>query len=189
MHSQTRPAIEKRAPVNRSCGSHGLKKAAGPGALRLLDRKRPDQRSGLPWLEAGEEAVGFVFDAVEPFVGAGGFACFLDAHVAVPEETGAGGDEVAHDDVFLEATQPVGFAEGSGIGEDPGGVLEGGGGNEGLRFQRGFGDTQEDRLGFGGLAALTTIFSLASSKAMRSTWSPQRNSVSPGSVIFTLRNI
>ena len=74
--------------------------------------------------------------------------------VAVLGEAGTGGDEVAEDDVLLEAFEHIHLAESGGLGKDTGGVLEGGGGDEGLGLEGGLGDTQEDGLAVGGAAML-----------------------------------
>ena len=73
--------------------------------------------------------------------------------VAVEGEAGAAGDEVAEDDVFLEAAQLVDAAHGGGLGEDAGGVLEGGRGDEGVGLEGGLGDAQEGGFAFGGAFA------------------------------------
>ena len=67
---------------------------------------------------------------------------------AVGIEAGAGGDQLADDDILLQAHQVVHLALDSGLGEDLGGLLEGGGGEEGVRGQRGLGNTHE-KLGIG----------------------------------------
>ena len=54
---------------------------------------------------------------------------------------------MAEDDVLLEAAQFVNAAHRGGLGEDASGVLEGGGGDEGVGLEGGLGDTQK-----GGLA-------------------------------------
>src|SRR5437867_470777 len=77
----------------------------------------------------------------------------LETHFAVVIEAGAGRDDVAHDDVLLEAVQVIDTAHGRGFGQDARGVLEGGGAEEGLGFERGLGDAEQDGLGLGGLAA------------------------------------
>jgi hypothetical protein len=113
----------------------------------------------------------------------------VEVEVAVADEAGAGGDEMPHDDVFLEAAQVVGLRERGGLGEHTGGVLEGGGGDEALGLDGGLGDAEEDGLCFRRLAAFfgdALVFLL---ETPRSIWSPQRNSVSPVSVTFTLRSI
>ena len=63
------------------------KKAAAPfGTAALFN---------LVGLQACEEGVVFVADGVKAFF-RGGVPCFLDPHIAVPQEAGAGRDEVAH---------------------------------------------------------------------------------------------
>src|SRR6266540_3742151 len=77
----------------------------------------------------------------------------LEGHFAVMIEAGSSRDDVAHDDVFFEAVQVVDAAHGCGFGQDARGVLEGGGAEEGLGFERSLGDAEQDGLGLGGLAA------------------------------------
>src|SRR4051812_16599479 len=50
----------------------------------------------------------------------------LDPDVAVPGQPGTGRDELTDDDVLLEAQQRVALAVDGGVGEHPGGLLEGG---------------------------------------------------------------
>ena len=59
----------------------------------------------------------------------------LELRLAVVIESGAGGDEVSHDDVFLETAEVIDSAKSRGFGEDTGGVLEGSGGDERVGFQ------------------------------------------------------
>ncbi len=66
----------------------------------------------------------------------------LALRLAVVMESGAGGDEVTHDDVFLEAAEVIDSAQGRCFGEDTGGVLERCGGDEGVGFQRGLDDAE-----------------------------------------------
>ena len=68
----------------------------------------------------------------------------LELRLAVVIESSASGDQVTHDDVFLEAAEVIDAAQGRGFGEDTGGVLERCGGDERVGFQRGFGDAKED---------------------------------------------
>ena len=117
------------------------------------------------------------------------FAELHELDVLVQREAGAGGDEVAHDDVLLEAAEIIHAAEGRGFGQDASGVLEARGGDEAVGFQRGLGDAEQDGDGLGGLAALGFDEFVLISKARRSIWSPHRSEVSPGSVTFTLRSI
>ena len=55
-------------------------------------------------------------------------------------EAGAGRDEVAEDDVLLEADQVIDLAGQGGLGEDLGGLLEAGGRDEAIRLHRRLGD-------------------------------------------------
>ncbi len=75
-------------------------------------------------------------------------------NAAVVFETGAGGDEPAHDDVFLEAAEIVDLAGNGGFGQDSRGLLEAGGGDKGIGRERGFGDTEEQRAPGSGAATL-----------------------------------
>ena len=47
-------------------------------------------------------------------------------------QTGAGRDQLADDDVLLQAYQMVGLALDGSLGQNLGGLLEGGGGQEGV---------------------------------------------------------
>ena len=53
--------------------------------------------------------------------------------------------ESSDDDVFLEAAQAVDRAVDAGFGENSRGLLEGGGGDEGVGRERGLGDAQQER--------------------------------------------
>ena len=66
-------------------------------------------------------------------------------HVVVDVEPGAGGDQFADDDVLLEAGEGVDLALDGGVGEDPGGLLEGGRREEAVGGQGGLGDAQQHR--------------------------------------------
>src|SRR6266849_6160794 len=87
----------------------------------------------------------------------GGFPRRFDQRIefglAMEAEAGAGRDDVPHNDVFLEAAQVINPGHGRGFGQDARGVLEGGGAEEALGFERGFGDAQQHRLGLRRLAA------------------------------------
>ena len=65
-----------------------------------------------------------------------------------------GRDQLADDHVLLEADQVVLGAVDGGLGEHPGRLLEGRGGEERRRVQRRLGDAEQDRLRRRGLAAL-----------------------------------
>ena len=65
--------------------------------------------------------------------------------VAVALEAGAGRDQAAHDDVFLEAAQVIHLAGDGGFGEDARGLLEAGGGDERIRRERRLGDAEKQR--------------------------------------------
>ena len=81
-----------------------------------------------------------------------------DFRLAMVIETGAGWDDVAHDDVFLEAAEAVNLGTRRGLGEDAGGVLKARGAQEAVSFERGLRDAKQHGRGFGGLAALLLEF-------------------------------
>ena len=64
------------------------------------------------------------------------------------------GNEMAHDDVFLESAQPVDLAEGCRFGEDARGILKGCRRDEAIGLKRSLGDAEQHGAGIGGLAAL-----------------------------------
>src|SRR5690606_2610218 len=72
----------------------------------------------------------------------------------VAGHAGTGGDELADDDVLLEAAEAVGAALDGGLGEDPGGLLERRRGQPRVGGQRRLGDAHELRATLGGLLAL-----------------------------------
>src|SRR5208283_3226979 len=74
-------------------------------------------------------------------------------NAAVVFETGAGGNEPAHDDVFLEAAEIVHLAGNGGFGKDAGGLLEAGSRDEGIGGERRLGDTEEQGTSSSGTAA------------------------------------
>ena len=80
--------------------------------------------------------------------------CRFHFNLAVTGESGAGGNEMAHNDVFLEAFQGIGLAEGGCFRQNARGILERCRGNEGFRFQGGLRDTEQNGFGCGRLAAL-----------------------------------
>ena len=63
-------------------------------------------------------------------------------------EAGTGGDEVTENDVLLEALQQIRLTEGGGLCEDACGILEGCGGDEGIRLEGSLRDTEQDGLAF-----------------------------------------
>ena len=81
-------------------------------------------------------ALGFVHD----FFGLAGL---------VVGQAGAGRNEAADDDVFLQAAQVVALAHDGRFGEHARGFLEGGGADEAVGGQAGLGDAQQD-VGVGG---------------------------------------
>ncbi len=98
----------------------------------------------------GGEFWGLGFDADKGF--AHGFGQLFEPDVGVGGVPGASRDEVAHDDVFFEAFEAVHFAQGGGVGENAGGVLEAGGADEAFGLDAGFGDAKEHGFGFGRFA-------------------------------------
>ena len=69
----------------------------------------------------------------------------------VLRETGAGRNQVTHDDVFLEAAQMIDLAQRGRFGENAGRVLERGRGDEAVGFERGLGDAEQARAASAGL--------------------------------------
>src|SRR5580765_1209251 len=67
----------------------------------------------------------------------------LHRDVAVAGQARAGGDELAEDDVLLQAEQRVRTTLHRGLGEHPGRLLEGGGREPGVGRERGLGDAHE----------------------------------------------
>src|SRR5579864_4518662 len=74
--------------------------------------------------------------------------------VAIALQAGAGGDQAAHDDVFLEAAQVVHLAGDGGFGEHARGLLEAGGADERIGRERRLGDAEEQRAPRGGAGTL-----------------------------------
>src|SRR5213592_3333379 len=75
-------------------------------------------------------------------------------HSAVLRHPGARRNQAAHDDVLLQADQAVDLAVDRGLGQDLGGLLEGGGRDEALGREARLGDAEEERLGHRRLPAL-----------------------------------
>ncbi len=67
----------------------------------------------------------------------------FEQHLAVHVETGAGRDDVAHDDVFLEPAQVVHLGTGGRLGQHAGRVLERRRAEETLGFERRLGDAEQ----------------------------------------------
>src|SRR5260370_15886995 len=94
----------------------------------------------------------------------GGFRNFVDGsrsghfrqqlYAAVVLEARASGDEPAHDDVLLKATEIVHLAGDGRLREDAGSLLEAGGGDERIGRERRLGDTEEERTARRGAAAI-----------------------------------
>src|SRR5438128_12424604 len=85
--------------------------------------------------------------------GGGGGLLFLHVDVAIGRHAGAGGDQPADDDVFLQATQIVHTTGDGGFGEYPRRLLERRRGDKRLRRQRRLRDAQQQRPSVGRLAA------------------------------------
>src|SRR5713226_4784085 len=85
--------------------------------------------------------------------GCGHFRQQLDAAVVL--ETRASGNEAAHDDVFLEAAEIVHLAGDRRFGEDAGGLLEAGGGDERVGRERRLGYAEEQRASRCGTATVS----------------------------------
>ena len=118
----------------------------GPAPLWFFSQSRGLQlhghglRTGLGGLFAGNQLLG---------------------KLVVRRQTRAGGDQLADDDVLLQAHQVVALALDGGLGQDLCGLLEGGGGQEGVCGQRGLGDTHQ-QLGAHGVAqGLAVLLPLA----------------------------
>src|SRR5208282_3111384 len=75
------------------------------------------------------------------------------ARLAVHIKSGARRNDVAHDDVFLEAAQRIHARPRGRLGEHTSRVLERRGTEEAVGFERRLGDAQQHRRGFGGFAA------------------------------------
>src|SRR5258706_9092780 len=77
----------------------------------------------------------------------------LEFNLAVPVKAGARWNNVTHNHVFLEPAQVINTRHGSRFGQNARRVLEGGRAQEAFSFQRGLGDAEQNRLGFGWFAA------------------------------------
>ena len=66
----------------------------------------------------------------------------LNINVSVGVKPGASRNEVPHDHVLLESIEVVHLTKGCSLGEDPGGILEGSSGDEGLCLERSLGDSK-----------------------------------------------
>src|SRR5687768_3838370 len=93
-------------------------------------------------------------------------------------EAGAGRNDVTHDHVFLEAAEHIDFAHRRCFGENTGRVLEAGGAEEALGFERRLRDTEEHRGCFGRLATLLDdAFVLAFEDDLIDLFAPEEDSV------------
>ncbi len=98
----------------------------------------------------------FGFDGCGDFLldlGCRFFELGRELDVAVVLHAGAGRDEAADDDVFLEAAQRVDGAVDASLGENAGGLLEAGGRDEAVGRERRLGDAEEERTADGGTSA------------------------------------
>src|SRR5262245_38178442 len=87
-----------------------------------------------------------------------GLAFFDQFELPMFGETRSGRYQVAHDHVFLEAAQPIDFAERSRFGKNTCGILERSCRNEAVRFQRSLSDAEQHRNGLRRLAAFLHDF-------------------------------
>src|SRR3954452_594646 len=114
----------------------------------LVDRARPvlEERVVLGLAEALDGLPGERLEGGPPLA--------LLERGDVLRRAGPGRDQLADDDVLLEADQVVPGAVDRGLREHPGRLLEGGGREERRRVERRLGHAQQDGLRRGGLAAL-----------------------------------
>src|SRR5262249_46388625 len=89
---------------------------------------------------------------------ANGLAFFNQFELPMFRKTRSGRYQVTHDHVFLEAAQPIDFAEGRRFGENTCGILERSRRNKAVRFQRSLRDAKQDRNGLRRFAAFLNNF-------------------------------
>src|SRR5271156_1980987 len=77
-----------------------------------------------------------------------------ELNVAVALQTGARGNQPAHDHVFLQAAQVIHLPGNRRFGKHTGGLLEAGRGDDRIRGQRRLGDAEEQRTPGGGPPAI-----------------------------------
>src|ERR1700733_14469900 len=116
----------------------------------------------------GRVGLGILLQEIESrgFLGGkfGGFRNLLDRsgdrhfrqqlNAAVVFEARTSRDEPAHDDVFLQAAEVIHLASDGCFGEDAGGLLEAGGGDERVGRERRLGDAKEQRAARRGAATV-----------------------------------
>src|SRR5215470_6430924 len=79
------------------------------------------------------------------------FTFFDQLELAVLRKAGPGRNQVTHDHVFLEAAQPIDFAQRSRFSEHTGRILERSRRYKAVGFQRSLGDAEQYRNGLRGL--------------------------------------
>src|SRR5262245_31983912 len=149
-------------PAAQALRALGLFAAAGAGGLpgaRRLDLRRQLlqllRKGGAEALELGAVAVAGEVQLLgklllgELLRGRLSRLHRLDLKRAVVLQPGGRRDQLADDDVLLEAHEPVALALEGRIREDLGGLLEGGGREERLGGERRLGDPEDDPLGPG----------------------------------------
>src|SRR6187549_3691687 len=85
-------------------------------------------------------------------------AFFHQLELAMFREPGSGRNQVTHDHVFLEAAQPIDFAECSRFSEHTSRILERSRRNKAVGFQRSLGDAEQHRNSLRRLAAFLDDF-------------------------------
>src|ERR687893_1040011 len=125
--------------------------APGPTPAREGGRPEPEEAEGRPLLLPDGLLRGRYIELVHL---AGLVALDGNGELPVAGQARGGGDELADNDVLLEAGQAVLLALDGPVGEDAGGLLEGGRGEEAVRGERGLRDAEQDRVEGGWLALL-----------------------------------
>src|SRR6266699_124408 len=113
----------------------------------------------------------------------------LDLDVVVPIDAGPRRDEVADDDVLLEPQQVIPRAADRRVGQYARGLLERSAQMNDCVVRLALVIPRSSGSLVGGLPPFFTTRSFASEKVCLSTFSPSRNSVAPGSTIFTFCSI
>src|SRR5918997_1221781 len=121
-----------------------------PTSARESGRPQPVEAEGRPLLLTDGLLRGRYIELVHL---AGLVSLDGDSELPVAGQARGGGDELADDDVLLEASQAVLLALDGRVGEDAGGLLEGGRGEEAVRGERGLRNAEQDRV-VGGRTAL-----------------------------------
>src|SRR5918997_6913164 len=125
--------------------------APGPTSARESGRPQPVEAEGRPLLLTDGLLRGRYIELVHL---AGLVALNGNSELPVAGQARGGGDELADNDVLLEAGQAVLLALASRVGEDASGLLAGGRGEEAVRGERGLSDAEQDRVEGGWLALL-----------------------------------